>query len=133
MRVLDQQERPLNGLVVLDFSQFLSGPLCSLKLADLGARVIKVERPGVGDLCRHLYISDTDIDGDNSLFHAINRNKESITADLRDPGDASMWRVRARLLEATFGARFEGELLERAEAYLASRCPVAPTRRKEGS
>lgn len=87
MRVLPQDERPLNGLTIVDFSQFLSGPLCSLKLADLGARVIKVERPGVGDLCRNLYLSDTDIDGDNSLFHAINRNKESVTADLRNPED----------------------------------------------
>jgi crotonobetainyl-CoA:carnitine CoA-transferase CaiB-like acyl-CoA transferase len=87
MKVLPQSDRPLNGLVVVDFSQFLSGPLCGLKLADLGARVIKVERPGIGDLCRNLYLSDTDIDGDNSLFHAINRNKESITADLRNPDD----------------------------------------------
>lgn len=89
MKVLPQSERPLDGLVVVDFSQFLSGPLCSLKLADLGARVIKVERPGVGDLCRRLYLSDTDIDGANSLFHAINRNKESITADLRDDSDCA--------------------------------------------
>ena len=87
MRVLPQSERPLDGLTVVDFSQFLSGPLCALKLADLGARVIKIERPGVGDLCRHLYLSDTDIDGDNSLFHAINRNKESYTADLKSPDD----------------------------------------------
>ncbi|MXQ07436.1 CoA transferase [Alphaproteobacteria bacterium GH1-50] len=92
MRVLPQSERPLDGLTVVDFSQFLSGPLCALKLADLGARVIKVERPGVGDLCRHLYLSDTDIDGDNSLFHAINRNKESVTADLRDEGDRAALR-----------------------------------------
>lgn len=81
------QERPLHGIVVADFSQFLSGPLCSLKLADLGARVIKIERPTTGDLCRHLYISDTDIGGANSLFHAINRNKESFVADLRDADD----------------------------------------------
>ena len=87
MKTLPQSERPLNGLLVVDFSQFLSGPLCGLKLADLGARVVKVERPGVGDLCRHLYLSDTEIGGDNSLFHAINRNKESITADLRDADD----------------------------------------------
>ncbi|WP_299941702.1 CaiB/BaiF CoA-transferase family protein [uncultured Nitratireductor sp.] len=93
MNVLPQNERPLDGLTVVDFSQFLSGPLCGLKLADLGARVIKVERPGVGDLCRNLYLSPTDIDGDNSLFHAINRNKESITADLRNPDD------RAALVE----------------------------------
>ena len=87
MSSLAQNQRPLDGLVVLDFSQFLSGPLATLKLADLGARVIKVERPGVGDLCRHLYLSDTNIDGDNSLFHAINRNKESFTADLRNDDD----------------------------------------------
>ncbi|MGI1661559.1 CaiB/BaiF CoA transferase family protein [Palleronia sp. KMU-117] len=92
MNVMPDADRPLAGLVVLDFSQFLSGPLASLKLADLGARVIKVERPGTGDLCRNLYLSDTDIDGDNSLFHAINRNKESLSADLRDEADRAMLR-----------------------------------------
>jgi CoA:oxalate CoA-transferase len=95
---LPLDERPLHGLTVLDFSQFLSGPFCTLKLADLGARVIKVERPGTGDLCRHLYISDVDIAGDNSLFHAINRNKESITADLKDEDD------RAKLVDLIAGA-----------------------------
>ncbi len=83
---------PLEGLLVIDFSQFLSGPLCSLKLADLGARVIKIERPGQGDLCRTLYLSDTEIGGTNSLFHAINRNKESFTADLRNEVDRAMLR-----------------------------------------
>lgn len=58
---------PLDGILVVDFSQFLSGPMCALRLADVGARVIKVERPGTGDLCRTLYISDTDIGGANSL------------------------------------------------------------------
>jgi crotonobetainyl-CoA:carnitine CoA-transferase CaiB-like acyl-CoA transferase len=77
--------RPLEGLLVLDFSQFLSGPSASLRLADLGARVIKIERPGTGDLCRHLYISNLELDGDSTLFHSINRNKESFTADLKNP------------------------------------------------
>ncbi len=79
--------RPLEGLIVLEFSQFLSGPYAGLRLADLGARVIKIERPDVGDLCRNLYISDTDLDGDSTLFHAINRNKESFAANLKDPND----------------------------------------------
>ena len=87
MKVLDPEQRPLHGLRVLDFSQFLSGPLCSLRLADLGATVTKVEREGTGDLCRNLYISDTDIGGANSLFHAINRNKQSLAVDLRKPED----------------------------------------------
>ena len=93
MKVMAQHRRPLDGLVVIDFSQFLSGPLASLKLADLGARVIKVERPGTGDLCRHLYLSETDTDGENTLFNAINRNKESLTANLRDETDREMLRA----------------------------------------
>lgn len=78
---------PLEGKLVVDFSQFLAGPLAGLKLADLGARVIKIERPGSGDLCRHLYLTDTDVGGVNSLFQAINRNKESFCADLKKPED----------------------------------------------
>jgi len=81
------KNKPLEGLTVLEFSQFLSGPVAGLRLADLGARVIKIERPGTGDLCRSLYLSDTDIGGDSTLFHAINRNKESFAANLKDPDD----------------------------------------------
>jgi crotonobetainyl-CoA:carnitine CoA-transferase CaiB-like acyl-CoA transferase len=76
--------RPLEGILVLDFSQFLSGALATLRLADLGARVVKIERPDTGDLGRSLYLSDTDIHGENTLFHAINRNKESFAADLKN-------------------------------------------------
>jgi crotonobetainyl-CoA:carnitine CoA-transferase CaiB-like acyl-CoA transferase len=82
--------RPLEGLLVLEFAQYLSGPFAGLKLSDLGARVIKIERPGTGDPCRGLFIS-APVDGQNTLFHAINRGKESFTADLRNPED------RARL------------------------------------
>jgi CoA:oxalate CoA-transferase len=79
--------RPLRGILVLDFSQFLSGSLATLRLADMGARVIKIERPGAGDLGRTIYLSDTDVHGENTLFHAINRNKESYAADLKNPSD----------------------------------------------
>jgi CoA:oxalate CoA-transferase len=79
--------KPLEGLLVLDFSQFLAGPAAALRLADLGARVIKIERPGSGDLCRHLYISNLELDGDSTLFHSINRNKQSLAADLKNPED----------------------------------------------
>jgi crotonobetainyl-CoA:carnitine CoA-transferase CaiB-like acyl-CoA transferase len=68
-------------------SQFLSGPYCSLRLLDLGARVIKVERPDGGDLSRRLYLSDTEIGGDSTLFHAINRGKESLSLDLKNAED----------------------------------------------
>ncbi|MDC0194817.1 CoA transferase [Alphaproteobacteria bacterium] len=79
--------KPLAGLTVLEFSQFLAGPVAGLRLSDLGARVIKIEKPEVGDLCRYIYLSDTNLSGDNSLFHAINRNKESFVADLKKPED----------------------------------------------
>ncbi len=78
---------PLSGLLVLDFSQFLAGPSATLRLADMGATVIKIERPVNGDSCRQLYISDLQIDGDSTLFHTINRNKRSYAADLKTPGD----------------------------------------------
>jgi len=94
----DFPDAPLRGLLVLDLSQFLSGPSAALRLGDLGARVIKVERPGGGDICRQLYLSDTDLDGDSTLFHAINRNKESFAADLKDP--AGLAAVRALVARA---------------------------------
>ncbi|MFZ0878029.1 MAG: CaiB/BaiF CoA-transferase family protein [Candidatus Acidiferrales bacterium] len=85
-------DKPLEGLLVLDFCQFLSGPLATLRMADMGARVVKIERPGTGDLGRTLYLSDTDVHGENTLFHAINRNKESFAADLKNPRDLEMLR-----------------------------------------
>ena len=75
--------KPLEGLLVLDFSQFLAGPSAALRLADLGARVIKIERPESGDLCRQLYNANLELAGDSVLFHTINRNKESLAADLK--------------------------------------------------
>jgi CoA:oxalate CoA-transferase len=86
-RINQGSEKPLHGILVLDFSQFLSGSLATLRLADMGARVIKVERPGAGDLGRTIYLSDTDVHGENTLFHAINRNKQSYAADLKNPSD----------------------------------------------
>ncbi|MBL8584457.1 MAG: CoA transferase, partial [Rhizobiaceae bacterium] len=85
-------EPPLAGLVVVDMSQFLSGPYCSLRLLDLGARVIKIERPDGGDLSRRLYLSDTEIGGDSTIFHAINRGKESFGVDLKDEADMAALR-----------------------------------------
>ncbi|MEF3110760.1 CaiB/BaiF CoA-transferase family protein [Raoultella sp. WB_B2P2-3] len=75
---------PLTGLVVLDFSQFLAGPSAALRLADMGARVIKVERPRGGDASRNLSLNNQWINNDSLLFHTINRGKESYTADLKD-------------------------------------------------
>jgi CoA:oxalate CoA-transferase len=89
-------QKPLKGLLVLDFSQFLSGPYAGLRLADLGARVIKIERYDGGDICRQLYISNLALDGDSTLFHSINRNKESYAANLKQESDRSKLRELLR-------------------------------------
>jgi crotonobetainyl-CoA:carnitine CoA-transferase CaiB-like acyl-CoA transferase len=80
-------ELPLEGLVVLEFSQYLSGPSAALRLADLGARVIKIEKPNDGDAGRKLAIKNLWADDSSLLFHTINRNKESFTADLKNADD----------------------------------------------
>jgi CoA:oxalate CoA-transferase len=90
--------KPLEGLLVLDFAQFLAGPSAALRLADLGARVIKIERPGTGDICRQLYITNLKLDGDSTLFHSINRNKQSFAADLKNPADLT--RVKKLVTQA---------------------------------
>lgn len=82
-----EKVRPLEGILVLDFSQFLAGPVAAMRLADLGARVIKIERPGIGDIGRTLAFAGKSADGDTISFHAMNRNKESVAADLKDPAD----------------------------------------------
>jgi CoA:oxalate CoA-transferase len=86
--------KPLEDYLVIDFSQFLSGPSAALKLADLGARVIKIEKPVTGDICRHLYTSNVIMNGESSVFHAINRNKESFAADIKSETDkAQIWEL----------------------------------------
>ena len=84
---MDEHLRPLDGILVLDFSQFLAGPVAAMRLADLGARVIKIERPGGGDIGRQLAFAGRVADGDTISFHAMNRNKEGITADLKNGDD----------------------------------------------
>lgn len=86
--------KPLDDYLVIDFSQFLSGPSASLRMADLGARVIKIERPGTGDICRTLYTSNVVMNGESTVFHAINRNKESFAADLKNESDCKLiWQL----------------------------------------
>lgn len=75
---------PLAGFTVLEFAQFMAGPSAGLKLADLGARVIKIERPGTGEAGRKIAIKNLFIEDDSLVFHTINRNKQSYTADLKN-------------------------------------------------
>lgn len=89
--------RPLEGLQVLDFAQFLAGPMAALRLADLGAEVTKVEPPRRGEAGRSLLMTDQRFGETSGLFQTINRNKSGVSIDLKtDEG-----RTRAHDLVAT--------------------------------
>lgn len=83
---------PLSGLVVIDMTRVLAGPYCTLMLADLGARVIKVEIPGVGDDARHVgpFVDNGDGTSTSAYFLSVNGNKESIALDLKADADRAI-------------------------------------------
>jgi len=74
--------RPLDDIVVLSLEHAVAAPFCSRQLADYGARVIKIERPGTGDFARHY---DSAVKGLSSYFVWLNRSKESVTLDVKHP------------------------------------------------
>ena len=87
---------PLDGITVLDLTRVLSGPYCTMLLADMGARVIKIEQPGKGDDTRawgppflypsgHTPTAGGPDGGESAYFLSINRNKESVTVDFKHP------------------------------------------------
>ncbi|MDP2953762.1 MAG: CoA transferase, partial [Chloroflexota bacterium] len=94
---------PLLGIVAIDLTQSLAGPYCTLLLGDLGAEVIKIERPGVGDMSRGW--GPPFINGESAYFLSVNRNKKSITLDLKRPEGVEILRKlasRADVLVANF-------------------------------
>ena len=80
---MEQKRRPLEGVVVLDFTRVYSGPYCTLMLADLGATVIKIERKHLGDDSRQ-FVPLLDDSRESGYFMYLNRNKKSIELDLKD-------------------------------------------------
>ncbi|WP_039050502.1 CaiB/BaiF CoA transferase family protein [Comamonas thiooxydans] len=87
--------RPLDGITVVSLEHAIAAPFCTRQLADLGARVIKVERPGTGDFARAY---DQRVNGEASHFVWVNRSKESLTLDLKQPA------AQAVLMELIAGA-----------------------------
>ena len=87
--------QPLEGTTVLDLTRVLSGPYCTMILADMGARVIKIEQPGKGDDTRGW--GPPFVSGESAYFLSINRNKESVTLDFKHPeGRAILDRLIAK-------------------------------------
>ena len=105
--------RPLSGLLVVALEQAVAAPYCSSRLADAGARVIKIERPE-GDFARGY---DASVNGLASYFVWLNRGKESLVADIKDPGDAAMLHA----------------MLARADVFIQNLAPGAAARAGFGS
>ncbi len=103
------QPRPLDGITVISLEHAIAAPFCTRQLADLGARVIKVERPGIGDFARAY---DQRVDGMASHFVWVNRSKESLTLDLKQPAALAVLR----------------QLLETADVLVQNLAPGAAAR-----
>ncbi len=122
---------PLDGLLVADFSRVLAGPFAAMTLGDLGADVVKVERPGSGDDTRAW--GPPWREGQSTYFLGLNRNKRSVALDLSDPGDRALARrlgERADVLIESFRPGLmtewglDGETLREANPRLVS-CSIA--------
>jgi itaconate CoA-transferase len=101
--------RPLDGITVVSLEHAIAAPFCTRQLADLGARVIKIERPGVGDFARAY---DQRVDGMASHFVWVNRSKESLTLDLKQPAALAILK----------------QLLEKADVLVQNLAPGAAAR-----
>ncbi|HXE50861.1 MAG TPA: CoA transferase, partial [Ramlibacter sp.] len=101
--------RPLDGITVVSLEHAIAAPFCTRQLADLGARVIKVERPGGGDFARDY---DTRVRGMASHFVWTNRSKESLALDLKQPGALAVLK----------------QLLARADVLVQNLAPGASSR-----
>ena len=89
----NNKKGPLSGLIVIDLTRVLAGPYCSMILADLGARVIKVEIPGTGDDARQVgpFYKGLNNEKQSAYFLSVNRNKESIALNLKSPDDKKIF------------------------------------------
>lgn len=96
----DLNALPLSGVRVVEIAQIQAGPLCGMLLADLGADVVKIEAPGTGDVARTM--GGVFKDGESAIYMSFNRNKRSVTADLR----------------ASEGQEIVYRLVERADVFL---------------
>src|ERR671925_1797404 len=79
---------PLSGITIVDLTRVLAGPYCTMVLADLGARVIKIEAPETGDDSRHY---GPFVNGKSAYFMAMNRGKESLALDLKASADRAIF------------------------------------------
>jgi crotonobetainyl-CoA:carnitine CoA-transferase CaiB-like acyl-CoA transferase len=110
---------PLSGILIADFGRILAAPYATMLLADLGAEVIKIERPGTGDDTRAW--GPPFADGESTYFLSVNRNKRSFAADLEDPADLAAVRELVRRADVLVENFRPGSLARHGLDYAATR------------
>lgn len=115
--------QPLTGYRVIECAQLIAGPFCGMLLADMGADVIKIEQPGMGDLSRNMYSAK--LGGEGVLFLCSNRNKRSVTLDLASPEGREIFR-RLVATSDVFIEGFRGGVAERLGIGYEELRPINP-------
>ncbi|TDG97601.1 hypothetical protein EPR50_G00227900 [Perca flavescens] len=110
-----EQLRPLEGLTVLDLTRVLAGPFATMILGDLGAEVIKVERPGAGDDTRAW--GPPFVGAESAYFLSVNRNKKSICVDLKHPRGAGVIQELAGVCDVLVENYLPGKLHQMGLGY----------------
>jgi crotonobetainyl-CoA:carnitine CoA-transferase CaiB-like acyl-CoA transferase len=117
----------LTGITILDLTHMVSGPYCSMLLADLGADVIKVEPPGTGEGTRSLLAKDPDhsVDGQGAYFLTLSRNKQSVAIDLKSAEGADLFRQLAAKADVVL-ENFSPGVTKRLGIDHATLAPINP-------
>ena len=116
---------PFTGLLVVDLTRVLAGPFCTMLLAELGARVVKVENPSGGDDSRAF---DPFVGGRSAYFLSLNRGKESVALDLKAPADRELFRIQDFIIDYEMGG-LSGYFYNRLPDLTGIRAAVAAMRR----
>lgn len=118
--------QPLEGVRVVDLTQVMAGPFCTMLLADMGADVIKVEPTGTGDLSRSMGGAEMRLQGDdNAPFLALNRNKRSVALDLKEPADLEAFLALVRTADVLV-ENFRPGVMERLGLGYAELAAINP-------
>jgi formyl-CoA transferase/CoA:oxalate CoA-transferase len=119
-----KNDSPLRSIRVVDMTEALAGPYCGMLLGDLGADVIKVERPKVGDQSRTW--GPPFLEGESAYFLSVNRNKRSIELDIKEPGDLDVLKKLVRTADVFMTNNPRMESLRRAGIDPASLALINP-------
>ena len=125
MSVKSSHAYPLEGVVVLDFTQVMMGPCATQMLGDFGAEIIKIERPKYGDLSRQFFGGATEAEQNNAVYCSLNRNKRSLELDVKSPEGKAMIYDLVRQADVVVD-NFRAGVMERLGFGYGALCDINP-------